>query len=87
MFRTIAEGQIEGWDPVKLVLATQPFISDRSKAVLLLLFLTVVHCTCQCFSSPVLTLKPPITTAADDSLEYFFHYFHMKHQFCFFFDR
>ena len=41
---TEAEGEV-GWDPVKPVKAPQYFNTDRSKAVLLLWFLTV---TCSC---------------------------------------
>ena len=40
-FRTSAEAKGDGLDPVKYVLAPQSFITNRSKAVLLLWFLYV----------------------------------------------
>ena len=43
MFGTTAEAEGEGLDPVKHVKASEYCITDRSKAVLLLWFFTVVY--------------------------------------------
>ena len=47
------EAEGEDWDPVKLAQAPQKFISDRSKAVLSLLYFLFFTSKCFCFNNEV----------------------------------